>query len=429
MIRRIASFLIVFALGSSSYPISTWASERLRLSEALEKALKQHPSIQSAELATEISTLAKRQSLSQYGWQSKLSADLRWIDNSGSSLFQTHDDSRAELLLSKTLYDFGQKKSLSQAGDFQIQAAQSQLASLQSAQRLKVLSAFFQVLISDLKFNLSNEKMAIRFIELDRARERLELDQISEIRLAELDAEYQAIRRQQQTDDLARQQTRLLLAQYMGEPNQLRSELDWPELPGLLESIPVFSAIKAQVLQHPALLAMEASIQAAESLSLAAAQSKRASIRVEAGMNHYENQIGNRTPGRVSLILDWPITNGGKSRYQSEKLALEAESLAQQYQNQVWQHQYRLMQVLQSIASLQAEMQQRETERDFIGLYMDRSRIRYEMEVETDFGDALVKQSRLMLETAETRAKLALAWTELADLTQNDQYLPYSLEP
>ncbi len=55
-------------------------------------------------------------------------------------------------------------------------------------------------------------------------------------------------------------------------------------------------------------------------------------------------------------------------------------------------------------------------------LEFDRAQARYELELETDFGDALVGQSESQLLNARTEFELALQWANLAILTAQ----PYS---
>jgi hypothetical protein len=112
------------------------------------------------------------------------------------------------------------------------QAWASSLIGANAAQRLEVMQRFFDVLLADLSFARDNEAMAVAFVQLDRARARAELGQFSPLRVAELDAEYQMIRRQRAASEAAQRLTRSLLAKALGRPDALPSKLTLPKLPG-----------------------------------------------------------------------------------------------------------------------------------------------------------------------------------------------------
>jgi hypothetical protein len=92
------------------------------------------------------------------------------------------------------------------------------------------------------------------------------------------------------------------------------------------------------------------------------------------------------------------------------------------------QYEYDLRQrVLEIWLDIQTLLAQREQVAVFTQsrmLNFDRAQAEYEMELKTDFGDALVGQSESALLRAQTEYNLALDWARLAALT-GEPYSPF----
>lgn len=114
--------------------------------------------------------------------------------------------------------------------DAERDVAWSALLSSTDAQRLEITQRFYDVLLADLSFARDNEAMAVAFIQFDRAEAREELGQFSPLRTAELQADYQLIRRQRAASEAAQRVTRALLATAMGRPSSLPRQLITPDL-------------------------------------------------------------------------------------------------------------------------------------------------------------------------------------------------------
>lgn len=99
-----------------------------------------------------------------------------------------------------------------------------------AAQRLEIRQRFYDVLLGDLSYARDNEALAVAYIQFDRAAVRQQLGQFSPLKTAELEAEYQLIRRQRAASEASQRITRSLLAQAMGRPASLPRELATPDL-------------------------------------------------------------------------------------------------------------------------------------------------------------------------------------------------------
>jgi len=106
------------------------------------------------------------------------------------------------------------------------------------AQRMEILVRFLDVLLADQSFSRYSEAMAVAYIQFDRASIRRELGQVSDLRVAELNATYQDVRQRRAGSEAAQRLTRALLAQAMDRPDALPRELTAPRLPALPDPLP-----------------------------------------------------------------------------------------------------------------------------------------------------------------------------------------------
>ncbi len=134
--------------------------------------------------------------------------------------------------------------------DAERDVAWSGLLSSVDAQRLEIMQRFFDVLLADLSFTRDNEAMAVAFIQFDRAEARQALGQFSPLRTAELQAEYQLIRRQRAASEAAKRIARALLATALGHPTSLPRQLVTPTLEPSKAERPTLDAIVAAALKN-----------------------------------------------------------------------------------------------------------------------------------------------------------------------------------
>ncbi len=115
-----------------------------------------------------------------------------------------------------------------------------------AAQQLEVMERFFDVLLADLSFASESEAMAVAYVQFDRASARRELGQFSELRVLELEARYQNLLHRRTASEISRRLTRALLAQALGNPEELPRDLLPPNLPSRPETLPKLDALLAR---------------------------------------------------------------------------------------------------------------------------------------------------------------------------------------
>ncbi len=402
---------------------TAWA-ETLTLQQALQQAAQHHPNTTQAQARLREAQARGRQLLAEYGLSLRLRAEARWIDVPEGSFYTSADDSRAQLLLEKTLYDFGRKNRLQQSGQALTAAAEAGAEDLRQQMEQETAAAFFDILLADLAFNTANEAMSIAYIRYDRARERLELEQVSELEVAERYAAYQDTRLAVRQAEHAQRLTRERLALLLGPEAEPPSEVEIPALV-LDHPLPEFETLLPRQAHYAPLRALRQQARALQAEAEAARRQTRPSLRLEAAYTEYRQPFVTRSPGSASLILDWPLSDGGQARSRAAVLEAQAEQIDSQTRRLALEWRSRLLETLQRIQRLQVEMERNRARRDFQELNLDKKRALYEMEVKADLGNAMVQQSQVQLDSARTRYRLALAWLELAQLTGQNRWKPW----
>ena len=167
-----SSSVAVFAQGPQPLP------SPLSLEQALLIADEAHPERLLADAALEQARARYQQAGSIDDFELGLTAELRAVEPSDISIFQSHNDSLARINLSKQLYDFGRTAHAEAAAEAALSSREWQLLEVRQQRRLKVMEHFFNVLLADLQFARDNEELAIAFIRYDRAVNRQELSLI-----------------------------------------------------------------------------------------------------------------------------------------------------------------------------------------------------------------------------------------------------------
>ncbi len=346
-----------------------------------------------------------------------IDGQVRWVRPPPAFDDRIRGDHRVRLYARKRLYDSGRSKSLRLAAGAEAEARRWLWQDARMRHRLQVMEAFFDVLLADLEFDRDNEAMAMAYVRYDEAQQRHQLGQLSELGLLASETRYQSARERRFASQARQQQARARLAVLLNRPGQLPDELAMPDLPGNQRRLPELEALLAQAQQHnPVLLAAGERVRSARQRLRRARAERGLVIEAEGELAAYSRVFGFSDPWRATLYVDIPFYQGGgvaarRDRQRAELARLQAE--LEQFQHELAQgvreHWLRLEQLL-------IERQQREVAMAYRELYLDQARIRYEQEVETDLGDAMVELSAAELARVRTEFDLALTWASLEAL-------------
>lgn len=388
--------------------------EPLTLQAALEAARPDHPDLLLAEAERDLALAERASAEAVTGLRASAFAEGRYVEPSPLAPEPGSNDSRASLLLSKQLYDFGRTRSAVAAAE--AGHAGRELAYLDAAyrQRLDIIASYLEVLLADLAFLVQNEAMAIVFVNLDEMRDRHELGQVSDVELLEQETRYQEVRIRRYRAQADQRAARVRLAEALGRPGELPSSLTPPSLDPIERELPELQALQARVLEHnPAVRAARAEVEAGLQRLEAARAGRRPLLTGEVEAAEYAKDFGSRDEWRASVILEVPLLTGGTVKARVARARGELKRARAELARRQLELRQRLVDLFERIQVLQAQRDEAWTRQDYRDLYLDRSRSLYELEVETDLGDAMVESTRARLLAAQVDYQLLLAWAQL----------------
>ena len=346
---------------------------------------------------------------------SEVARDLDDINND-----EDGGDNAASLILSRPLYDFGLLDSRENQFALQLQALEYQKRLLIEQRRLEITEKYFAVLNADNHFISENESLAMGFIHYDNAVQDQELGLVAEIEVLRLQAEYEVIRQQRYLAEHQQRLTRAMLAEAMGYPEKLPSELEAPDINPERALPDDFDALVRQALVYSleALLA-QANSQAAQAAIAIAAATDNPSLDLQLEVSSYERDSRLRDDWRAGLYLEVPLYSGSSPARLDLAKARHREALANQ--QQVQSHlRLEVLELWQKIQQLKLEIQGRSIEQDYRDKYLDRSRAEYELEFKSDLGDSMVLYSRSSSERLQALYAFELAYQRLTALVGAD---------
>ena len=415
--RRVFSGALMLATLPLAAQESLPLPQPLSLADALALARSEVAAIELAQAQHDAraAELASVESIS--GVRLDAVARLRWIEPSDSADDPDHNDSRARIALSKRLFDFGYSEALETAAHRTGDSSQWRLLEARQQARLEIMQRFLDVLLADLRYTRDNEAMAVAFVDADQARDRHALQRLSEIELLRFESEYQSALQKRMQSQALQRATRSRLAIAMGRPDQLATELVRPSTPEVTQPRPAYQTLLDEVLQgNPVLRALRAEVAAARAQVAAARRRFGPVLSGELDAQATRRETNHNHPLGAALVLEVPILTGGARaagvaaaraslRESSARLAGTEQALRQEVLD-LWLH----------LDTLQIELSGLKVRSDYREIYLDRSRALYELEVETDLGDAMVEISALDVDVAQAEFGWIMTQARLAAL-------------
>ncbi len=329
-------------------------------------------------------------------------------------------DNAASLILSKPLYDFGQQDSREGRIGMQLQALELQKRLLIEQRRLSIMEKYFAVLNADNRYLSENEALAIGFIRYDNAREDQALGATAEIEVLRLQSAYESIRRKRNLAEQQQRLTRSILAEAMGYPGQLSSELDVPTIDSTRVIPDDYEALVTRAMQFsPEALVALANTRAAHAAIKIAESANGPSLDLELEVSTYERETRTRDDWRAGLYIEIPLYRGSSAAQINQASAHYQRSLAQQQQLQSHLR-IEVLRLWQDLQQLQLEIEGRAIEQDYRDRYLDRSRAEYELEFKTDLGDSMVLYTRSNSQRLRASYAFELAYQRLVALVGED---------
>ena len=330
------------------------------------------------------------------------------------------DDNAASLILSRPLYDFGLQDSREHRFGLQLQALEHQKRLLIEQRRLEIMKKYFAVLTADNNFIAENEALAMGFIHYDNALEDQELGLVAEIEVLRLQTEYEVTRQKRYLAEHQQRLTRAMLAEAMGHPEQLSSDLEIPQINPDRPIPDDFDMLVKRALLHSLeAYVAQANTQAAQAAIGIAEATDNPSLDMQFEVSSYQRESRTRDDWRAGLYLEIPLYSGSSPARVNQAVARHKQALA--HQQQIQSHlRLEVLELWQLLQQLKLEIRGKTIEQGYRDRYLDRSRAEYELEFRTDLGDSMVLFSRSSAERLQTLYAFELAYQRLSALVGAD---------
>lgn len=413
-------FLSLAVLSKLSFAGEDFAAlpEPLTLEQALVLAEEMDPTMQQAQAEVELAHADELAAEAQDGINIWLHGRARKVEPSDRAVTRDRDDHLMSLTVSKNLYDFGRSSAYQTAAKTELAGHEYLYLDRARKRRIEIMQRYFDVLRADMEFARDNEAMAEAYVSLDKLRNRHELGSVSDLDILAMENKYQHALYMRSISQQRMRVARAQLAIALNRPGQLPANLVQPELPQLQRELPEYELLlsKAQA-DNPRLQALRKRAEAAELRLTAAYAGRRPRLSGELEAAEYSRSMGSNDKRRASLYLDIPLYDGGSTnssiaRAQAELYRVraelaEAERSLQQMVLERWVE----------LSTLRVDYQRSLAQQEFSDMYLDRSRTLYEMEVQADLGDAMVRLTKAQLDELNVRFTTALVWERMDALT------------
>lgn len=392
--------------------------EPFTLEQALAYADRVHPDLLISESNVKQAKSDVLQADATDDLDIRLQAQVQWIEPSEVSFYQDSDNHRLSVLLDKPLYDFGLQATQQEQANNKLQAQQFLHINTRQQRRLTIMRRFFDVLLADLNFYRYNEEMASAFVRLDKLRDRFELGQVSELDVLKQEVAYQKMRRLRLASRNNQRLMRSALALSLGSPKLIADTVAKPDLPVLSKKLPEVEELQVQALENNVTIkSLKAELQAAQKAVELARNSDSPTLKGQLEAHAYSRETGSTDKWRAGVLLEIPLSKGGRTD------ANIAREKAQLYKVQATLNKSKVV-LQQQVLELWLELEAMQFKRDemlaltdYSELYLDKSRVLYEMEVRSTLGDAMITITRAQYEALKTDLDMAYAWAKMDALT------------
>jgi outer membrane protein TolC len=236
--------------------------------------------IAEAEILESSAELATVQS--RYGFRVKAEAFPRYVYSIDSSQGDDINDSYYFLSTNKILSDFGRTEKLAQAAEADIRADAIKFVNFRFRRRLQIILVYLKVLLADQRYAVENEKMTITYLKYDKARERHDLGEVSDVDLLARESAYREELLSRMRSANRQSEARAELAALFNRPDEFPGELQ--PIKAKMEDIEIseYQDLLTKVLQkNPELSAQDERVKAAQARLEHSRMSKKMASRCQ----------------------------------------------------------------------------------------------------------------------------------------------------
>ncbi len=392
--------------------------EPLTLQQALHFASQDHPRQQLLQGQTELARIRLGEVESAQAMTVDLKGRIRWKtlqQNVGDRV----GDHQLALVVEKPLYDFGRTAVEEQIARDELGLRQQEQLHFLEESKLQIMERFFQVLLADLQRTVDDEAMTIAYLRFKKMEDKEITGEYSDLDLLRAESRFEDARAKQKQSELEQRLSRIRLAEAMNRPGELPGMLLSPTAtpPQLLEEIGQLDQIQQQAMEGNWGIG-----QAEQQIRIAQNRVEHAEMEgipeLDAAFELLDNSrvTSTRDRWRASLLLEVPLLDGGTKGHEvaaaREELRLARIRLESERRNVgELAAQYYL-----ELNALEAQWRADQVAEAFSDIELDRNRALYELERQSNFGDALVGVSASHLRSASSRFAAMLTRARLDQL-------------
>lgn len=405
----------VLATLAAQPPSTEPLPDPLTLEQALGFADEFHPDLELAQAKIDLARADLLQAESLLGVRAYVDVTPQRVKPSVTSPGENSvDDSLARLTISKRLYDFGRSRALQSAAMAAIRGRELAYVDVHQRRIVEIMARFLGVILADMRYRVDDEAMTRAFVTFDRARERQEFGQTSELELLDFENRFRELLVRRAESQVEQTSARARLAAVLNRPDDLPGNLVPPQLPSLHRQIPDYQSLLTEVLSaNPVLLAFRKDVEAASARVAAERARRRPVLEGELEATEFERERASRDDWRAVLNLRVPLYQGrlNMAAIATAKARLrEARARVNKTQQELRETVLDLVQALETFKLRREVARQR---LDFRDLALERSRGLYDLGMRSDLGDSMKDLTEAQWLSAQADYGFALTWAKL----------------
>ncbi len=425
----IVSNLLIGCLivGMSTAGADNIPQEPLHLSAVLQYADNPNPFTRGAELDYEAAQAdaSFHQSSNQFKFEAIIVPQT--VDRAAPKTDNSLSDGYATLRLSHPVHDFGRRKAAGAEAAVQVEMAQHQVNDLKALKKIEIMRRYFDVLIADLDYGVKNEKMTLAFLRYNRYQEQFDMHEAhAEVDVLDLETIYREKFLTRQEASFNRRSARRNLGLELGFTDYVPRDLETPDLSAYVErEVPEFEQMLEQILAKNFEM-KHAQLNLDRAVLAAKVTDSKYQPQLDAFLEatEWEEETGSRNSASVGLRFRLPLAAGknrSRDRQMSQIEIERARAALVQAEHNIRKRAFHLW---KELSLHHVNLAASDVRLNFRDQYMDRARTLYELEEQSDLGDAQAELLRAFMENQLAQFNLALTWSEIDALMGNPVY-PY----
>lgn len=412
----LANFIIYSGLSYSDQSINL--PEPLTLEYALGLSSNINPELALNLAEKSKITSDKSLTTAEDGFNLSLHGQLSLVERTNASFAYNVDEQKLSLRLTKPIYDFGKNQYKLNASNKLLDSNSLDFQNAKYLRQVKIMEAYFDVLLADLLFHRNNENMAISFISWDDSRKRNKLGTTSDLEVEKKFSEYQRVRRQRFESENNQRQTRNRLSILMYSNGQLPTTLAIPDIFNRIKSYPEIENLTKKAFDNNLeLRALRKKIESVNNTIQVVKSQMKPQLNFESEATTYANDFSKNTFSRenwnIGIIMGMPIYDGGKMDSEMAKIRAEVYRLQSLLEQKKANIQHELLSLKLKLDTLRFERDEANAFNDYSELLLDEKRALYEMEVKTTLGTAMVQISDAQYGVAKSLYETLLTWAKI----------------